>query len=173
MERAREPHTAREAIDACRYFGGLLIGATNGVAKAELLSPTYSPVPGLWEREPLAPKISEVAGGSFVRRSPPEIAGAGYVVKSIEAALWAFASTNDFREGCLRAVNLGDDADTTAAIYGQLAGACYGESGIPGEWRERLALRTVLDKYAASLAELSGDRGTPFGNPAMKTYGRG
>jgi ADP-ribosylglycohydrolase len=157
-ESSRTTHGAREAIDACRYFGGLLIGAMNGVSKAELLSPMYSPVPGLWEREPLAPKITEVAGGSFVRRSPPEIAGTGYVVKSIEAALWAFASTSDLKEGCLRAVNLGDDADTTAAIYGQLAAAFYGESRIPGEWQERLVLKSLLDKYAESLFGLNRDR---------------
>jgi ADP-ribosylglycohydrolase len=160
-ESSRTTHGAREAIDACWYFGGLLIGAMNGVSKAELLSPMYSPVPGLWKREPLAPKIGEVAGGSFARRSPPEIAGSGYVVKSLEAALWAFARANDFREGCLRAVNLGNDADTTGAIYGQIAGACFGESSIPSEWRERLALKSVIEKYAESLVDLSRDRGGP------------
>jgi ADP-ribosylglycohydrolase len=150
-ESSRTTHGAREAVDACRYFGGLLIGAMNGASKAELLSPMYSPVSGLWRRQPLAPKIAEVASGSFARRSPPEIKGTGYVVRSLEAALWAFAGSDEFREGCLRAVNLGDDADTTAAIYGQLAGAYYGESGISPEWRERLALKSVLDQYAESL----------------------
>ena len=154
-ESSRTTHGAREAIDACRYFGGLLIGAMNGVSKAELLSPMYSPVPGLWEREPLAPKIAEVASGSFARRSPPEIAGTGYVVKSLEAAFWAFSTTQTYRDGCLAAVNLGEDADTTAAVYGQIAGAYYGESGIPNEWRERLALRSTLDRYAESLAQLA------------------
>ena len=71
-ESSRTTHGAREAVDACRYFGGLLIGAMNGASKAEVLSPMYSPVRGLWRREPLAPKIAEVASGSFARRSPPE-----------------------------------------------------------------------------------------------------
>jgi ADP-ribosylglycohydrolase len=154
-ESSRTTHGAREAVDACRYFGGLLIGAMNGVSKAELLSPMYSPVRGLWRREPLAPKIAEVAGGSFLRRSPPEIAGTGYVVRSLEAALWAFATTDNYRDGCLAAVNLGDDADTTAAAYGQIAGAHYGESGIPAEWRERLVLPTAIDRYAESLQQLA------------------
>jgi ADP-ribosylglycohydrolase len=150
-ESSRTTHSAREAIDACRYFGGLLIGAMNGASKAELLSPLYSPVPALWEREPLAPKIAEVAAGSFGRRSPPEIVGTGYVVKSLEAALWAFSTTGNYRDGCLAAVNLGDDADTTAAIYGQIAGAHYGESAIPQEWRGRLALKDLIDRYAESI----------------------
>src|SRR5687768_9717076 len=154
-ESSRTTHGAREAVDACRYFGGLLIGVMNGASKAELLTTVYSPVPGLWEREPLAPKIAEVAGGSFARRSPPEIAGTGYVVKSLEAALWAFATTDNYKDGCLAAVNLGDDADTTAAIYGQIAGAHYGESAIPREWREQIALASVIDGYADSLATAS------------------
>jgi ADP-ribosylglycohydrolase len=155
-ESSRTTHGAREAVDACRYFGGLLIGATIGASKAELLSTMYSPVPGLWEREPLAPKIAEVAGGSFARRSPPEIAGTGYVVRSLEAALWAFATTDTYNDGCLAAVNLGDDADTTAAVYGQIAGAHYGEAMIPSAWRGRLALASTLDRFAAGLLELHG-----------------
>ena len=74
-------------------------------------------------------------------------------MKSLEAALWAFRRTSDFRSGCLAAVNLGDDADTTGAVYGQLAGAFYGASGIPAEWIERLALRERIEELAARLAE--------------------
>ena len=73
------------------------------------------------------------------------------MVKSLEAALWAFATTGNYRDGCLAAVNLGDDADTTAAVYGQIAGAFYGEPAIPREWRERLALLASIDRYADSL----------------------
>ena len=76
-------------------------------------------------------EIAEVASGSFKVKNPPEIRGTGYVVRSLEAALWAFARSSSFEEGCLLAVNLGDDADTTGAVYGQIAGAYYGESGIP------------------------------------------
>ncbi|CAF3510347.1 unnamed protein product [Rotaria sp. Silwood1] len=54
---------------------------------------------------------------------------------SLEAALWAFCFDDDsFRNGILAAVNLGDDADTTAAIYGQLAGAYYGYNDLPRQW---------------------------------------
>jgi len=163
-ESSRTTHGARDAVNACRYFGGLLIVAMNGVSKAELLAPMYSPVPGLWEMAPLAPKIEKVGGGSFARRSPPEIRGTGYVVESLEAALWAFATTDNYRDGCLAAVNLGDDADTTAAIYGQIAGAYYGASGIPGEWRKRLALSDLIARTCDSLFEKGfrhGETGLP------------
>ena len=64
--------------------------------------------------------------------------GVVFVVKSLEAALWAFYKSDTYEEGCLLAVNLGEDADTTGAIYGQLAGAYYGKSGIPTKWIKSL-----------------------------------
>jgi ADP-ribosylglycohydrolase len=152
---SRTTHGARTAVDACCYFGGLLVGALSGERKEALLASFYSPAAGYWERHPLDPDIAEVAGGSFKTRQPPEIQGSGYVVKSLEAALWAFAHSSSFREGCLLAVNLGDDADTTGAIYGQLAGAYYGEDGIPQEWRALLAQRGLIVSFADRLLELA------------------
>lgn len=77
-----------------------------------------------------------MALGSFKHREPPEeVKGSGYVVRSLKAALWAFYNSDSFREGALLAVNLGDDADTTGALYGQTAGAYYGEGDIPKPWR--------------------------------------
>lgn len=67
-----------------------------------------------------------------------QIRGTGYVVDSLSAALWCFATTETFADAVLRAANLGDDADTTAAICGQLAGAFYGIDRIPAAWRERV-----------------------------------
>jgi len=92
-----------------------------------------------------------VAEGSFRRKQPPAIVGSGYVVKSLEAALWAFHDAKDFREAVLRAVNLGDDADTTGAVCGQLAGAYWGESGIPAEWRDGLARPEMIEKAMEGL----------------------
>jgi ADP-ribosylglycohydrolase len=153
---SRTTHGAREAVDACRYLAGLIVGAVQGRSKDELLEPLFAPVPGLWEREPLAPKIRDVAAGSFLRRPTREIRGTGYAVESLEAALWAFALAPSFRDGALLAVNLGDDADTTGAVYGQLAGAYYGVDAIPEDWRARLALPNVLETYAQGLLTASG-----------------
>ncbi len=77
--------------------------------------------------------------GSYKTRNPPQIKASGYVVCSLEAALWAFYNSDNFKSGALLAVNLGDDADTVGAIYGQLAGAYYGKEGIPQEWLDNLA----------------------------------
>ncbi len=92
-----------------------------------------------------------MAGGSFRLRQPPEIRGSGWVVASLEAALWAFQDAADFETAVLRAVNLGDDADTTGAVCGQLAGAYWGESGIPAPWLEGLARRDMLDQALAGI----------------------
>ena len=148
---SRTTHGALEAVDACRYFGGLLVGALNGTDKETLLSPNYWPVWWDWEPEPLTDKIARIAAGSFKDRNPPDIKGTGYVVDALEAALWAFHRSNDFREGALLAVNLGDDADTTGAIYGQIAGAYYGVGSIPATWRDRLTMADEITSLADRL----------------------
>jgi ADP-ribosyl-[dinitrogen reductase] hydrolase len=154
-------HGAATAVNACHYFGGLIVGALNGATKDQLLSPYYTPVPGYWdvpgywETHPLVPEIAEIAAGSFKERQPPQIQGTGYVVRSLEAALWAFYHSDNFRDGCLLAANLGDDADTTAAVYGQLAGAHYGHSAIPPHWLTQLTLRDTIISLSDQLHTLS------------------
>jgi len=152
---SRTTHAAPEPVDACRYFAGLIVGALSGEAKSTLLKPRFHPVRGAWETGELVPAIDRIASGSFRAKQPPDIRGDGYVVNALEAALWAFATTDDFRSGALAAVNLGDDADTTGAIFGQLAGAHYGVEGIPESWRNRLSQRDLIETMADSLLDLS------------------
>ncbi len=154
-ESSRTTHGVATAVDASRYLAALLVGAVNGVTREELLSERYSPISGYYEENPLVEEIAEIARGSFKHRQPPEIQGSGYVVKSLEAALWALYHSRSFREGCLLAVNLGDDADTTGAVYGQLAGAFYGESGIPESWRSQVAYRQLIESMADKLFALA------------------
>jgi len=153
---SRTTHGATEAVDACRYFAGLIVGALQGRPKEELLSTGFCPVTGGWAATPLAPAISLIASGSFKAKQPPEIKGGGYVVETLEAALWAFHGSENFRQGALLAVNLGDDADTTGAVFGQLAGAFYGESGIPDGWLAKLAMREAIAALANQLGQAAG-----------------
>lgn len=155
-ESSRTTHGARTAVDACRYFAALIVGAINGNSKEELLASSYWPPADLTGSAVLAPEITEIVRGSFKERKPPQIKGTGYVVRSLEAALWAFYSSDDFRSGCLLAANLGDDADTTAAIYGQLAGAFYGEDNIPQSWREKVTRCDDIGSIATALLFASG-----------------
>ena len=156
-ESSRTTHGAPAAVDACRYFAGLLLGALEGRSKEEILKARFWPGPDRdhWERHSLSPPIAEIANSSFKQKEPPAIAGSGFVVRSLEAALWAFHRSDSFKEGALHAVNLGNDADTTGAIYGQLAGAYYSISAIPQEWIERLALRELISEKASALFDFS------------------
>ena len=150
-ESSRTTHGAQTAVDACRYFAGLIVGALQGLPKQQLLAERFHPVHGQWSRGELHPEVEGVAAGSFLRREPPEIQGTGFVVQSLEAAMWAFARGDDFRTGALLAVNLGDDADTTGAIYGQLAGAHHGIDGIPAHWVAALAKHGPIQQLIGRL----------------------
>jgi ADP-ribosyl-[dinitrogen reductase] hydrolase len=140
-------HPAARPVDACRYLGALIASAVSGVPKEELVDDDF------WRCGDLHPEIEEIALGSFKRKEPPEIKGSGYVVRSLEAALWALYRTDTFRDGALDAVNLGDDADTTGAVYGQIAGAIYGEQSIPLDWRAKLASHDLIRDFADRLHE--------------------
>jgi ADP-ribosyl-[dinitrogen reductase] hydrolase len=163
-ESSRTTHQAPVAIDACRYLGALIIGAVGGNnsndnnndnKKQEILSSFYSPIPKYWDKYPLTSELTNVINGSFKRLNPPDIRGSGYALKTLEAALWAFYRSNTFEEGCVMAVNLGDDADTTGAVYGQLAGAFYGETGIPTRWLSKLAYKEKIIEMADDIYRLS------------------
>jgi ADP-ribosylglycohydrolase len=152
-ESSATTHAVRDCVDACRYLAALIVGALQGRSKDDLLAPTFWPLERSSGIELLSPAVNDVAAGSFKLRQPPEICGTGHVVRSLEAALWAFHRSATFREGALLAVNLGDDADTTGAVYGQLAGAFYGVNAIPRQWRARLAMRETIEDLADRLLE--------------------
>ncbi|MBN1261624.1 MAG: ADP-ribosylglycohydrolase family protein [Anaerolineae bacterium] len=147
-ESSRATHGAREAVDACRLFGVMLALALRGASKDEALFTGHrAAVPP----DSLTPKIAAIAAGDYRTKSERDIRGSGYVVASLEAALWCFYHTGAYRDAVLCAANLGDDADTTAAICGQLAGATYGIAGIPRAWRAKLALRDFIETTAKDL----------------------
>jgi ADP-ribosyl-[dinitrogen reductase] hydrolase len=153
---SRTTHGSAPCIDGCRFMAAVIVGALDGKSKDEILAEGYWPSLGI--AGPLHPEIAAVAKGHYKRKDPPQIKGTGYVVRSLEAALWAFHKTDDFRSGALLAVNLGDDADTTGAVYGQIAGAFYGEDGIPAEWHAKLAMRDLIERRADELYDLAESR---------------
>lgn len=147
-------HASDQCLSACRYLAVVLAALINGEHRDEVLCPQWEPLQRLNAVKPPHPLIHEIAQGSFRRKQPPAIQGSGWVVKSLEASLWAFHDAKDFQEAVVRAVNLGDDADTTGAICGQLAGANWGESAIPETLRAGLAR---MDMIEAALAGILAD----------------
>lgn len=131
---SKTTHGNIEAVDACRFFAGLLLGALYGESKEKILSTLYAPEEGYWDSDPLCASINNIAQGNYKNKTRNEIKSTGYVVDTLEAVLWAFHNSDSFEAGLIKAVNLGGDADTIGAIYGQLAGAYYGELKIPTNW---------------------------------------
>ena len=138
-------HGSEQCQSACRLMAVQLAALIGGESKDAVLAADWPARVELERTAPLHPLIAEIANGSFRRRQPPEIVGSGWVVRSLEAALWAIDRSDNFADAVLAAVNLGDDADTTGAVCGQYAGAIYGESGIPPEWRDGLMRRDLID----------------------------
>jgi ADP-ribosyl-[dinitrogen reductase] hydrolase len=160
-ESSRTTHGAPECVDACRLLAGIIFRALSGASKEDVLFGEADSFQG-------EPKITSIAKGQYRNKSAGEIRGTGYVVESLEAALWCYLHTDTFESAILKAANLGDDADTTAAICGQVTGAFYSESGIPGKWLKKLAMREeistladrLLARQTASATTLAGNKRT-------------
>jgi ADP-ribosyl-[dinitrogen reductase] hydrolase len=143
---SRTTHAAPECVQACAVFGGMLVRALNGDDKTAVLAETNPD-------GKLSEKIAAIARAEYKQKTVQHIRGNGYVVDALEAALWCFWKAGSFAEAVLAAANLGDDADTTAAICGQIAGAFYGLAGIPDHWAQRVAMRAEILRLADRLAE--------------------
>jgi ADP-ribosylglycohydrolase len=139
-------HASEQCLSACRYMAIVLSALICNEDRNKVLSASWEPVTELNTDKPLHPLILAVANGSFREKAPPAIRGSGWVVESLEAALWAFHDAKSFEEAVLKAVNLGNDADTTGAVCGQLAGAFWGESGISASLRQGLARYDMLNE---------------------------
>lgn len=147
-ESTRTTHGAQEAIECSRLFALQLRAAIGGADRQAILATTCP--------EPLSVKVNTIARADYLGKSRDNIRGSGYCVASLEAALWCFAQTASFEEAILAAANLGDDADTTAAICGQIAGAFYGVQGIPAHWLEKLVMAEEIRVMANDLHRLAG-----------------
>jgi ADP-ribosylglycohydrolase len=153
-------HGDEKAYDACRYYGALIVAAVNGASKEDLLDDEFYVKHENWfDGKPLHQDIEAIARGSYKKGGYAKgIRGKGYIVNALEAALWAFWSENDsFDKGALAAVNLGDDTDTTAAIYGQLAGAYYGYENLRKDWVDEVYAKKFI-KYLSKWIAYEGER---------------
>ena len=176
-ESSRTTYGAIECIDACRVLALAICRALAGLPKDDILRGESLEIG--------SPRVRAIACGAYAGKGESDIRGSGYVVESLEAALWCFAETESFEASILRAANLGDDADTTAAICGQVAGAHYGEfwhsvaDGLSA-WRKGMTLltwqtvsvNTVVERMQASVS--GGDPpAVPGRHPEFDSSGSG
>ena len=137
-------HAAPECLDAAALLARVLFSGIAGDGHAAL------EVTNL----PLAtPKLRLLAAGEWRNKMRDQIRSSGYVVDTLEAALWAVGTSTSFEEAVLKAVNLGDDADSVGAVTGQIAGSIWGCSAIPLKWQQNLAWTNKLSGLALQLVQ--------------------
>ncbi|MCS6986297.1 MAG: ADP-ribosylglycohydrolase family protein [Sphingomonadaceae bacterium] len=139
---SRTTHGAQACVDACRGYARMLAAAIAGRPRDDVLAP---------DTTGLEPQVARILEGSWRGKTRAAIQASGFVLHALEAALWSVGGAVDFRDAVLRAANLAQDADTTAAIAGQLAGALWGAAGIPSEWRAQVAWGPRIEELAAAL----------------------
>lgn len=147
---SRTTHGAAEAIDACTAFAEALADGIAGYPRSQVMRVRE----GAWSGN-----IATIMTGSWRGKSRSSIASTGYVAHSLEAALWCVGRTSSFERAVLMAANLGDDADTTAAITGQLAGVLYGADAIPQAWRDMMAWGDRIEAMGGALVEAGQEPG--------------
>jgi ADP-ribosyl-[dinitrogen reductase] hydrolase len=141
---SKTTHAAPEAVDACVVYAEMLADAIEGRPASEVLRGPD----GNW-----AGTISKITAGSWRGKPRHQIRASGYVAHSLEASLWSVSRGGSFAEAVLLAANLGEDADTTAAITGQLAGALDGAATIPKHWLDRLLWKAQIARMGDSLSQ--------------------
>lgn len=153
-ESSRTTHGAAECIESCQLLAAMIHAALEGGDKDRILF-------GHGAESQESPKVRSIAAGEYRAKDSGQISGSGYVIHCLEAAAWCFWRTDSFRDAVLEAVNLGDDADTTGAVVGQIAGAFYGEEGIPAEWLQRLTMADEIRNLADRLATKQNESAAP------------
>jgi ADP-ribosyl-[dinitrogen reductase] hydrolase len=157
---ANMTHPSPQGIGCSVYMGWIISSLLSGMSKNDVLE---GPDPNKWayfhtDPEITHPLVVEIREGKYKYKQPGVsggVVGSGYVISCLETALWAFHKTDNFRDGALLAVNIGNDADTTGAVYGQIAGAYYGLSGIPKEWVDKIFKIDEIKLIAEQIFELS------------------
>ena len=142
-ESSRTTHGADECVDSCKAFTAMILSVFSGKSKDSILTDFYY--------EPYTKGVKNLFDNHFLDKDYQELTGSGYVIESLESALWCFYHTDNFRDAILKSANIGNDADTTAAICGQIAGAYYGLGGIPDSWKDKLVMYSEIENMAVQL----------------------
>jgi ADP-ribosyl-[dinitrogen reductase] hydrolase len=146
-QQSQTTHGALQAVEGCALLAHILFRAINGDSKTQI----FENLTFQTKSEKINTLVTEKP---WRHKSRDDIVSSGYVYHTLEAALWCVYRTDNFKDAVLLAANLGDDADTVAAVTGQIAGALYGISGIPPAWREKLAWYDILCQKAYDLFQL-------------------
>lgn len=141
---------------ACGIYVSIAISLLQGSELETAYQQGWKQVQQIYQKPPYSSELSHferVTSGAIASLPVDAIQSSGYVIHTLEAALWCLFNTSSYAEAVLQAVNLGDDTDTTAAVTGGLAGIYYGLENIPAEWLSQIARKAVIEELAARLEQ--------------------
>ncbi len=147
VESSKTTHRAQEVLDSCSAMASILCHLFDGKDKKTALNMVK-------EKTFKSEAVSKILSTDFAKVDPENLESTGYVIHTLNSALWAFATSDSFEEALLKAVNLGDDADTVGAVCGQFAGAYWGYSGIPEKWLSKVARFGLIMDIGEKLIKL-------------------
>ena len=149
-------HRHIRSVIACFYYLEYARLLLQGSGKREAYDTLRKEIPAFLNslNVPLAEiaRFDRLLKGNIAELPEDAISGSGYVLHTLEASLWCLLTTGSYREAVLKAVNLGNDTDTTAAVTGGLAGLFYGWNTIPDHWVLQLARRDDIEDLAERMA---------------------
>lgn len=142
-------HASQECLEAANVMGQIVVSLLQGRSKSEsVLNLPASLAAGM-----PCKKIIYICNATYLDKSRAQIATSGYVIDTLEAALWAFMRTETFEDGMMLLAAMGGDVDTVCAVYGQIAGAHYGYEAIPKRWANALQRIDLIAKTAMGLTD--------------------
>jgi ADP-ribosyl-[dinitrogen reductase] hydrolase len=147
MERMREvsgiTHRHFRSVFSCFVFSKFISSLLQGIEKREAYLQSMEEINRYIQTKDFNPDeiklFKRLLSGGLTDEGEDRIRSSGYVLHTLEASIWCFLHTNDYREAVLKAVNLGEDTDTTGCVTGAIAGLYYGKESIPQDWIEALA----------------------------------
>lgn len=142
-EQSYTTHASDIAADGCECLFRIVYGLFHGKDLGQSLNEAHR---ATWHAD-----IQAITAQTWKEKRRSEILSTGYVAATLEAAVWCVGTTSSFEEALIKAVNLAHDADTVAAVTGQIAGALYGYSAIPKRWMAVLAKREHIELRAQQL----------------------
>lgn len=148
-------HGHFRSVFACFIYVIFSIELIKGKNKDEAYNYAQKVSSKFAEKKEFNPKeiqlFERVLKNDISKYSEEEISSSGYVLHSLEASLWCFLNSESYSEAVLKAVNLGEDTDTTGAITGGIAGICYGFESIPKEWVDVLVRKEDIETLCEKL----------------------
>lgn len=144
---SRITHAHPDCEWACVFLNVAIVALLTGRGRTEAIEAAYNAIDGASQA------LKDRVG--MAMQPTCEVAPTGYVLDTLQVAVWAFLHTKTFEDAVITAVNRGADADTVGAVVGALAGARYGMTGIPARWLMALKESTFLIDYADRLYELA------------------